>query len=195
MHLALVCAVIIGMPGFAECLRESAVVVADGTFLTVPAGLQAYQLLTLHTVAMGQHYHPVVALMENRRQHLYRAVLQKVWELAGNPEPATVISDYEPALQGALPEVTDAPLHFLQALVKRGSPCAWCGCRYATLAQWPVASGQWPVTSDQWPVASGAAAGGTRARGVRGANRRSNVSRNSIEPPLFSGLLDEYNPS
>ncbi|XP_073943815.1 uncharacterized protein isoform X3 [Choristoneura fumiferana] len=130
MHLALVSAggasaVIIGMPGFAECLRESAVLVADGTFLTVPAGLQAYQLLTLHTVAMGQHYHPVVALMENRRQHLYRAVLQKVWELAGNPEPETVLSDYEPALQGALREVTDAPLqgcyfHFLQALVKRG---------------------------------------------------------------------------
>ncbi|XP_073942325.1 uncharacterized protein [Choristoneura fumiferana] len=41
------------------------------------------------------------------------------------PEPETVLSDYEPALQGALREVTDAPLqgcyfHFLQALVKRG---------------------------------------------------------------------------
>ncbi|KAI8432594.1 hypothetical protein MSG28_013581 [Choristoneura fumiferana] len=129
MHVALVSAGgggqrIIAMPGFVECLCESAVILADGTFLPVPAGLQAYQLLTLHTVSMGQHYHHVVALMENRRQHLYRAVLQKVWELAGNLQPETVVSDYEPALQGALWEVTDAPLqgcycHFLQALVKR----------------------------------------------------------------------------
>ncbi|KAI8434806.1 hypothetical protein MSG28_003317 [Choristoneura fumiferana] len=91
---------------------------------------------------MGQHYHPVVALMENRRQHLYRAVLQKVWELAGNPEPETVLSDYEPALQGALREVTDAPLqgcyfHFLQRGRQEHVPMRLVRL-YATLALLPA---------------------------------------------------------
>lgn len=42
--------VILVMPGFGECLRESTTVIVDGTFRTVPAGLPAAQILTIHAV-------------------------------------------------------------------------------------------------------------------------------------------------
>lgn len=117
-------AVILAEEGFASCLRDSNTVVADGTFLTVPAGLPAAQILTFHCIVQGHFFHPVIAIMENRRRPLYEAVIRRVWAAAGQPTPQHLVTDYEPALQAALTSVTGVQaegclFHFVQALLRR----------------------------------------------------------------------------
>lgn len=117
-------AVILVMPQFDEILRESSTIFADGTFATVPAGLPAYQILTIHSAVAGYYFHPVLVLMQNRTRALYEAVLRRIWEAAGNPRPEHIVTDFEPALQGALQSVANMQVqgclfHYLQALLRR----------------------------------------------------------------------------
>ncbi|KAI5636280.1 MULE transposase domain-containing protein [Phthorimaea operculella] len=119
-------AVVLGMPGFALCLRRARYLLADGTFDAAPAEpATVRQILTVHTVCEGRFFHPVVALMENRTQELYVAVFRLLQRLAGNPEPEFLLSDYEQALSGAMAEVFPAAriagcyFHFTQALERR----------------------------------------------------------------------------
>lgn len=117
-------AVILAQEGFANCLREGSTIVVDGTFLTVPAGLPALQILTFHSIIEGNFFHPVMVLMENRRRPLYEAILGRLWPAANNPAPQNIITDYEPALQAALVNITGVQVqgclfHFVQALLRR----------------------------------------------------------------------------
>lgn len=162
-------AVILAQQGFAQCLRDSSSVVVDGTFLTVPAGLPAAQLLTIHALIEGHNFHPIMVLMENRRRVLYKAVLLRVWQAAGNPRPGSLLSDFEPALQAALESVTGIPVtgclfHFVQALlrrareegiqVRRNSPGWQLVQLYGTLALLPA--GQVPLGLAELPAIAAA---------------------------------------
>lgn len=115
-------AIILVMPNFGMCLRDSSTVIVDGTFQTVPAGLPACQILTIHGVIETCFFHPIIVVMQHRRRDLYDAVFQRIWQAAGNPSPAHVVTDYEPALQAALGAMTGVTVqgcffHFVQALV------------------------------------------------------------------------------
>ncbi|XP_045533852.1 uncharacterized protein LOC123720928 [Papilio machaon] len=117
-------AVILVMRGFERCIADSEVLVIDGTFLTVPAGLSICQILTVHSIIAGHNFHPVVVLMQNRRRPLYEAVFRRIWQAAGNPRPQQIITDYEQALRSALASVTGIAtqgcmFHYVQALVRQ----------------------------------------------------------------------------
>ncbi|XP_045541823.1 uncharacterized protein LOC123723289 [Papilio machaon] len=84
-------AVILVMRGFERCIADSEVLVIDGTFLTVPAGLSICQILTVHSIIAGHNFHPAVVLMQNRP--LYEAVFLRIWQAAGNPRPQQIITD------------------------------------------------------------------------------------------------------
>ena len=47
----------------------------------------------------------IIAIMQNRTRGLYEAVFRLVFRLAQWPVPEFVLTDYEPALQGALQAV------------------------------------------------------------------------------------------
>lgn len=147
-------AIILQMAGSSSCLQAANSLIVDATFLTVPAGMPASQILTLHCVIEGHYFHPIIALMQNRRRALYEAVLQRIWQAAGNPRPAHIIADYEQALQAALGSVSGVQVqgcffHFVQALMRRarasGLPMhrnspGWRLVRlYCTLALLPAA--------------------------------------------------------
>ncbi|KOB63414.1 Uncharacterized protein OBRU01_24846, partial [Operophtera brumata] len=117
-------AIILHMSGSSSCLQACNSLIVDGTFLTVPAGMPASQVLTLHCVIEGHNFHPIIALMQNRRRSLYEVVLQRIWQAAGHPHPAHIITDFEPALQAALGSVSGVRVqgcmfHYVQALLRR----------------------------------------------------------------------------
>lgn len=71
-------AVILAMPTFGPAMRAATTLLADATFLAVPAGSPAALIITIDMVFEGHYSHPsdpIVVLMQNRSRALYLAVL------------------------------------------------------------------------------------------------------------------------
>lgn len=94
---------------------------ADGTFKVSPA--QYTQLYTIHGTRNGIHIPCAFALLPDKRESTYTAVLEKLKDLRPLLEPHTVITDFEQAAMNSFKNVFGAQLHGCHF---HFGQCVWC---------------------------------------------------------------------
>jgi hypothetical protein len=76
---------------------------ADGTFKTAPPLFT--QLLTIHAIIFNTVVPLVYALLPNKTKETYKRLLEQLNRLKPSLKPASVMTDFEPALFGAFAEI------------------------------------------------------------------------------------------
>lgn len=95
---------------------------ADGTFKVSPAGYT--QLYTIHGTRDGINIPCVFALLPNKLEATYTALLTKIMEIEPRLQPETVITDFEQAAMNAFtsvfnPQVHGCHFHFGQCIWRK----------------------------------------------------------------------------
>lgn len=82
---------------------------ADGTFKVSPAGYS--QLYTIHGTRNGINIPCVFALLPNKLEATYTALLRKLLEIQSGLQPTTVVTDFEMAAMKAFTNVYNTEIH------------------------------------------------------------------------------------